>query len=397
MKTPLSALAAVTVTVTVTIAITTGLVAQTATRVVPSGAATTNPDFYDYYAFFGTTSPTPNNEAHTQYLYDSADVGGPAVWKTLSLRRSHYIGSSSNKATTVTGKVILSNSPVSYSAPKTAFAANHGSKASGTPPVTVIDGKINLPASNRGKTWPEPWFPLPSFASPFVHAPVKGGSLVIEFITANNGDRYYYVEGFRVDTGARSSNGQFGGCQWTSEGNGHMNSSVGYRSPVFGGSWYVEHGGMPSNVPSLKLSLNIIGLRGVGGTAYGMKLPIPISTLGFVDICKKRIGKLFNDNVVMLPMTYTASASGPGRGSLRSPTVNIPNDVKLAGASFYQQPFCVDTDPKTGLRNAYMGWPSKWTVGSNKGLPGSMIYRLFDNSGNVGLVRKGYGQTCQLR
>jgi hypothetical protein len=96
-------------------------------------------------------------------------------------------------------------------------------------------------------------------------------------------------------------------------------------------------------------------------------------------------------------MTYTPSTSGtPSRGSIRSPTVAIPNVPSLAGKVFYSQPISLDKN-LGNYPQVYMGWPNKWTVGTGTGLPASMVYRLFDNSSLTGSSRKNYGQTCYLQ
>ncbi|MHC4814956.1 MAG: hypothetical protein ACYTKC_22190 [Planctomycetota bacterium] len=372
----------------------TGLAAQAAGKVVPSASATKDPNYYDYFATYGTTSTSVKSEGHGQYIYDSGDVGGAAVWKSLAWRRPHYI-SNTNKATTFSMTIIMSNSPVKYNAPSSTFKANHGTSTSGTPPQTVLNGKISLPANSRGTSWPEPW--LPAFPiSVFVHAPVKGGSLVIECIGSQNSQNAtYYCEGHQPDNGSRLSNGPSGGCQYHSDGSPYWNSGISYRQPVIGGQWYVQHNSMPSNEPNMKKSLNIIGLQGIGGTAFGKKLPIPITTLGFLDICKKRVGVLSNDLVLTQPMTYTPNTTALGRGTLRSPTVNIPNDPKLGGATFFQQPICADK-PIGNYDQIYMGWPSKWIVGTGMGPMGSVVYRTGNNASTTGSIRNGYGRTMLL-
>ncbi len=374
--------------VATSLAITAGLAAQV---VVPSASATTDPNYYDYFATYGTTSTSTKNEGRGQYLYDSADVGGATVWKSIAWRRPHYI-SNTNLATTFSMTIIMSNSPVAYNAPSSTFTLNHGSSTSGTAPVTVLNGQISLPANSRGATWPEPWFtPMP--ISVFVHAPVTGGSLVIECIGSNNSQSaVYYCEGHQPDTGQRATT--VSAC--SSHSDGGRNSGISYRFPVIGGQWYVQHNSMPSNEPNMAKSLNIIGAKGPGQTAFGKTLPIPINTLGFLDICNNNSGRLANDVLVVLPMTYTTSTAGTSRGTLRSPTVNIPNNPNLGGMSFYAQPFCGDKK-LNGFDQIYMAWGSKWTIGSNKGPKGTVVYRTGDNSQSSGFVRNGYGRTMLLQ
>jgi len=341
-----------------------------------------------------TPTATSKNEGRGQYLYDSADVGGTAVWKSIAWRRPQNLGNA-NGATTFSMTIIMSNSPVKYNAPSTTFTANHGSKSGGTPPQTVVNNQqISLPANTKGTTWPEPWFAaIPT--NVFVHVPVKGGSLVIECIGSNNSqNRSYYCEGHRPPAGQRASNGPSGGCRNHSDGG--WNNGISYRTPVVGGQWYVQHNSMPSNEPNMKRSLNIIGLQGIGGKAFGQTLAIPITKLGFLDACKTTAGVLANDLVLVQPMTYTPSTAALNRGTVRSPTVNIPNDPRIGGLVFYQQPFCPDKK-LNGYDQIFMGWPSKWTVGGGASPMGSTVYRTGDNSQLTGFLRNGYGRTMQLK
>ncbi len=376
-----------------TLAVTTGLAAQAAGRVVPSGAKTKAPGYFDYYATYGIKSSSVKNESHGQYIYDSADVGGAATWKSLSWRRTRYVFSS-NAATTFSMTIIMSNSPVKHDAPSSTFTANHGSSGSGTAPKTVFSGKISLPANQRGNTWPEPWFVVATFTTPFVHARVKGGSLVVECLGSNNSAGLpYYCEGWRPDFGRRLNVST--ACQFHSDGG--YNNGISYTLPFVGGSWFVQYNGMPSNEPNMKKSISIIGTDGPGGTAFGKTLPVKISDLGFQDVCKVKVGTLANDLLTFLPMIYTADTSGAkNRGSIRLPKIAIGNNPSLGGLPFYSQPFCVDK-PLGGFDQVYMGWASRWFIGSGKGLPGSVVYRLFDNTRTTGTVRKGYGRTVLFK
>jgi hypothetical protein len=368
-----------------------GLVAQGV--VIPSASATKDPNYYDYYCTYGVTSTVTKNEGHGLYLYDSADVGSATVWKSVSWRRPHSI-SNTNNATTFSMTIIMSNSPVAYNSPSSTFSSNHGNSTSGTPPQTVLNNQISLPANSRGSTWPEPWFAAIPI-SIFVHAPVKGGSLVIECMGSNNSqNRTYYCEGHQVDNGQRLSNGPSGGCLYHSESG--SNNVIGLTYPKVGGTWYVSHSNMPSNEPNMKKSLNIIGLQGVGGKAFGMTLAIPIASLGFLDVCQSRPGVLANDLVIVQPMAYTTSTAGPSRGAVRTPTVNIPNDPRLGGLAFFAQPFCPDK-PVNGRDQIFMAWPSKWVIGSGTGPKGSVVYQTGNNASPIGTVRIGYSRTMLLQ
>jgi len=377
--------------VTLLAAVAGGLAAQGV--VIPSASAKTDPNHYDYWCTFGTASTIVKNEGHGQYLYDSADVGGARLWQSISWRRPHYI-TNTNVLTTFSMTIIMSNSPVAYNSPSRTFSANHGTSTSGTPPQTVLNSQISLPANSRGATWPEPWFAAIPI-NRFVHVPVKGGSLVIDCLgSRNSANAFYYCEGHQPDIGWRLTNGPTGGCKFHSDGG--FNSGVGWVRPLIGGSWWVSHSNMPSNEPNMNKSLNLIGLQGVGGTAFGKTLPIPISSLGFLDICKTQAGNLYNDVLLVQPMTYTTSTVAASRGTLKSPTVNIPNDPKLGGVSFYQQPFCLDKK-LNGYDQIYMGWPSRWIIGANSGPKGSVVYLTGNNLNPTGFIRNGFGRTMLLR
>ena len=376
-----------------TLAVTTGLAAQATGTIVPSAAATGDPGYFDYYATYGINLTSVKNQSHGQYIYDNADVGGAAMWKSVSWRRTRHVVTS-NVATTFNMDIIMSNSPFRYDAPSSTFTANHGSSSSGTAPRTVFSGKISLPANQPGQTWPDPWFVVATFRTAFAYTPVKGGSLVVECLGSNNSARLpYYCEGWRPDFGERLSVGS--ACRFHSDGG--YNNGISYQRPFLGGTWFVQHNGMPSNEPNMKRSLNIIGRTGAGGTVFGKTLPVKITELGFQDICNVQAGVLANDLLWFLPMTYTPDTSGAkSRGSLRSPTLRVGNEPTLVGLAFYSQPFCVDK-PLGGSDRVYMGWPSKWIIGSGKSLPGSVVYRLFDNARATGTVRKGYGRTCMFK
>ncbi|MHC4922411.1 MAG: hypothetical protein ACYTKC_22860, partial [Planctomycetota bacterium] len=59
-------------------------------------------------------------------------------------------------------------------------------------------------------------------------------------------------------------------------------------------------------------------------------------------------------------------------------------------------PFCADK--KLGnFDQIYMGWGSKWTIGSNMGPMGTVVYRTGNNASTTGFVRNGYGRTMLLK
>ncbi len=352
-----------------------------AQSILPKSAATKSPGYWSSFFFYGTTNGT--NEGHTQTLYAESEVGGVKVFKSLQIRRPQNLG---NQNAAMTGDMVLSlsSTAIAHTAASTTFAANHGATR-----ATVFTGKINLPARNRGGTWPDPWETAVPFSNTFLFVPITGGSLVVENAFSNNSNkRAWYVEGNRAQKGTRATN--LSACAKHSDGG--RNNSIGYRSPVVGGSWHVSYNNMPSNVPSLAASFQILGIGGSGATQWGMPLPIPLSTLNMPSNgCSLAVTDDFR-----FPMTYRASTSGPNRGSLLGQTIPIPNSPAFAGASFFDQGVCLDTNATTKQPEIYMTWSSKWTVGSGKGEPVTTVYRLGDNSQPTGYLRQWEGPTVRL-
>ena len=98
--------------------------------------------------------------------------------------------------------------------------------------------------------------------------------------------------------------------------------------------------------------------------------------------------QLATDILVTLPMTYQTSTRTNG-GSLRSPPIPLPNNPWLIGQVFYNQPLCLDTDAVTRQPLIYMGWASKWTIGSGAAPAGSTVYRVGANSSATGILQRG--------
>ena len=162
---------------------------------------------------------------------------------------------------------------------------------------------------------------------------------------------------------------------------------------MVGGSWFINYNSMPSNVPSLNASFQILGVGGRGATQWGMILPIPLSTL----VLPSNNCSLAVTDDLRLPLTYVPNTSGPkNRGSLRGVTVPIPNNPALAGLSFFDQGVGTDTNATTNAPEIYMTWSSKWTIGSGLGDPMSMVYRTGDNTQVTGFVRQWEGPTLRF-
>jgi hypothetical protein len=360
----------------------TPLLAQT--TIVPSAVATKSPGYYTAYFFYGTTSTSIKNESRTQTLYDAADVSSTVrSWSNMEFRRPQELGNQ-NAATSGTMKLTLSSSTTAYTAASPTFASN-----TGTPATTVFNGTINLPARNRGTSWPDPWETAVPFTSPWLYIPMTGGSLVVENeFSGSTSMAAWYVENGRAEVGTRVTN--LSGCSAHSDGG--RNNSISHRNPVLGGSWYVYYNSMPSNVPSLAASFQIIAVGGVGSSQWGMTLPIPLSTL----FLPSNGCSLAVQDQIRVPMTYLPSTAGPNRGSLRGPTVPIPNIPTLAGVSFFDQGVCTDTNATTNAPEIYMTWSSKWTIGSGLGNPVAMVYRSGDNSQPSGSVRQFEGPSLRF-
>jgi hypothetical protein len=360
----------------------TSLSAQT--TIVPSAVATTNPANYSSNFFYGTTSTSAKNECRSQTLYDAADVGTTVkTWKNMEFRRPQYLGNV-NAATSGTMKLTLSSSTTGYQAASSTFASN-----TGTPATTVFNGTINLPARTRGAAWPDPWETAVPFTNVWLYIPMTGGSLVVENeFSGSTSMAVWYVESCKTATGTRVTN--LSACSKHSDGG--ANNSISYTFPVVGGSWYVNYGGMPSNVPTLAASFQILALGGAGSSQWGMTLPIPLATL----FLPSNNCSLAVQDSIRLPMIYTPSTAGPSRGSLRGPTVPIPNSPVVAGLSYFDQAVCMDINATTNAPEIYMSWSSKWTVGSGLGNPVAMVYRTGDNTQPSGTVRRHEGPSLRF-
>lgn len=359
-----------------------GLSAQT--TILPSIAATKNPAYWSFYMFYGTSSTAVKNEGRIQILYSQADVGSIVkTWQSIQVRRPQNVGNQ-NAATTGTMKLTLSGSQIAPTAASATYRNNHGTT------TVVFNKSYSLPARNRGTTWPAPWETAAPFANTYIYIGQTGGSLVVENEwSGSTSQRIWTVEAHRPDRGARVTN--FAACPRHSQGG--RNNSIGYTFPTLGGSWYVRYGGLPSNVPSMRFSYQIIGIGGVGAREFGMTLPIPLSRLNVPSPgCSLAV-----TNTINLPLTYLPFTGGtPNRGWLLGVRVPIPNTQVLSGYTFYDQAVCVDTNATTKLPEIYMSWSNKWTIGSGKGAPMTSVYRAGANTNTAGFVRPYEGPTLRF-
>jgi hypothetical protein len=345
--------------------------------VIPSAAATTRPTnspFYLSTVFYSTSSTTIPHASHTQSIVDVADVTVPAaLWQSLAVRRPIGLGNA-NPATTTNATIILSVSPLAWTAATTTFATNHGPS-----PTTVLSGQINLPARANQATWPAPWeTPFP-FTTPFPYTSAMGLSLVIDIHqTGNSATTAWYVEATSPLRGGRVSNPSAqSGCRFSS---GTYNNSLSYNSGNMlpGGTWYVSYGGILANA----IGVGAIGVQGVGGNWNGIPLPFALTGLGAP-------GCSWNVSV-----EYMVGLMASGT-SARWPTLNIPNDASLGGASFFEHAAFVD--PAANALGLVTTWSSKWTIGSGVGAPGAMVAATGSSNANpTGSLLNGTLPTLQL-
>ncbi|MEE2886607.1 MAG: hypothetical protein VX951_04170 [Planctomycetota bacterium] len=356
-----------------------------AQTILPKSAATTSPGYWNYSFFFGSDGTRVKNEGHTQVLYAESELGSIVrTFTSLEVRRPQNLG---NQNLALTGTMVLdmSSTPTAPSAASSTYAANHVANK-----TNVVNGQINLPARNRGSVWPDPWETAIPFTTTWIFIPMPGGSLVVDNqFSGNSSNRHWYLEGTRAQRGTRITN--LSACSAHSDGG--KNRSISYRQPQLGSTWFVNYGSMPSNVPSMNASFQILGVGGVGQAQWGLTLPINLSTLSLPsNNCSLAVTDDFR-----LPMTYVTSTAGPNKGSLRGVTVPIPNNPQLGGMSFYDQAVGMDTNQTTNAPEIYMSWSSKWTIGSGIGDPISIVFNTGDNTALTGIVRQYEGPTIRLQ
>ncbi|MCC6671183.1 MAG: hypothetical protein IT458_08980 [Planctomycetes bacterium] len=321
--------------------------------IVPSAVATAKPtssQFYSSNVFYSTTSATTPHDCRSQSIYDTNDIAAlAAIWTSLQYRRPQSLGNVNNPGTT-TATVVLSVSPNAYSAATSTFATNTGPGA-----ITVFNGPLNLPQSNNPPSWPAPWeAPIP-FSGPFPYARTMGATLVIDILSVGyTATTPWYVEWTGRDTGRRDSNPNAqSSCRFS---NGSYNNAIGYRLPIVGGQWYVNYqGGLPTGLSGV----GALGAQGVGGNWGGLTLPIDLGPFGAPG-CSWSVSADFTVPISSSTAIY------------QWPTLNIPNTPALGGAIFYDHAMFID--PPANAWGVVTTWSSKWTIGTNRGAPGAMVY-----------------------
>ena len=347
------------------------------TLIVPS-VATSKAGNTFLSAFYGTPSTQIASEGHTLCLYDASDIAlASGSLRSLQVRRPSATPFN-NPATTITLEVTMSRSQVASGGIQTTFASNHDPMSR----VTVFRGSVNLPARSQG-SWPEPWEAKVPFSTPFAWAKSGTASLAVELTSSGNSAlRTWFIEGYRPENGGQQTELSPFHC---AHSGGTSNNSIRLSPAAIGQPWQVEYFRFPENTPSFRSSVLALGAQGRGGTFGGQTLPITLANLG---IPSQPGCQLANDVLATVPMTYTTSTSR-NNGTLRTPSLTIPNDRALIDRSFYTQPLCVDTDAATQRPVIYAAWASKWTIGSGESPAGSSVSRLGNNANPVGTISQG--------
>ena len=356
------------------LALSVAAVAQTAI-VLPSAAATAKPTVAvsNATSFYSTTSTSVLPDSHTQTIYDATDIApATAVWSSLAVRRPHGV-TSTNPACTAMATIVLSVGPNDSSTASTTFSANFGVIT-----TTVLSGQISLSSQPNPAAWPAPWeLPFP-FTTPFPWVKSLGKSLVVDIHqTANSGGAPWLLEATGVSGGARVDNPSAQStCKFS---NGQFTSSISYVFPALGATWFVHYGNVPANLPGL----GAIGARGAGGLWNGLTLPISLASLGAPG-CSWSVS-------ADLTVPLVASATGGARW----PTLNIPYDTALIGASYYDHAAFID--PGANAWGVVTTWSSKWTISPGGGAPGTTLAATGNSASSpTGTLTAGVLATMQL-
>ena len=348
--------------------------------IVPSAHATKPPDhspFYIAYVFYSTSSATTPHDSHSQLIYDMNDIAAPAaVWNSMDVRRpsknsSNTTLGNSNPACTTNATIMVSMSSTGIGSVTNTFASNHGAM-----PTTVFNGPLSLPARPSQSTWPAPWENIP-FSTPLVFVNIPNGTLVVDVMqTGNTGTSSWYLEAQTPFTGDRITNGgSASSCKFS---NGKYNSGLSYRRPLLGGTWYVQYNNLLPNV----MGFAWLGAQGAGGSYAGLPLPIDLGPFGATG-CRISASADY-----IIPLTATGT-------SAKWPTINIPNNPSLGGASFYDHSLWLD--PAANAFGVVTGWSSQWVIGDNLGAPAALLYAAGSSAANpTGSLQNGTGVTLQF-
>ncbi len=338
--------------------------------VVPSALEKGRGNSYFYYlTWYSSLSMHP---VHVQLIYDVKDIKVPAaLLREMYFRRSSYVGNE-NYLSKAVMDVNLSMGPNSPAGATAAFKSNVGAN-----PVNVFKGTVNLPNTKyvRPPSLP-PWNVKIVFTKPFPYISVKGKSLVVDvtctsFTPLGTRKGSWYMDMLVPPPGKRSSNpAPQPRCRFS---NGKYNNSISHRNPVLGGTWYVRY----NNVLPNTSGFGAIGNAGAKGKWGPFTLPFDLGPLGAPG-CSWNVKVLFT-------VALTSNASG----SASWPSIPIPNNPVLAGASFYDHAALLD--PKANALGIVTTWSSKWTIGGGATPPGCIVYKYRDSTppSPTGYLRPG--------
>jgi hypothetical protein len=303
----------------------TGPVAQSL-EVVPRLARAWDTHERDPYFFH-------RDPARTQWIYDVDELTlTQATLRSVAFRSG---GSLQVQATTVTGALDISTSPLSTTQVTTTFASNRGANA-----TRVFQGTISLPG--QAGNWPRPWTPAVAFAQPFAY--VRGPNvrtLVVEFekSSVNSSNETWLMERYSVAPGekraALTQSNCYGSTGTQSVGWGHAP-----WEPVPGGTMSLTFFEFPNNVPSYNASVLLIGLNGPGSLFAG-SIPMPFEPYRY-GIPSPRFCQLAVEPLVTMPMSYVVRSN---QGQLEIRGLQIPDQPSLYNRRFFVQGLGVDTHP----------------------------------------------------
>ena len=331
----------------------------TGSFVVPSALEKGRGNSYFYYLTW--YSSTPMQPVHVQLIYDVKDIKVPAaLLREMYFRRSSYVGNE-NYPYKAAMDITLSMGPNPPAGANPTFKNNIGGN-----PVNVFKGTVNLP--NTKYVPPPnlpPWNVKIVFTKPFPYISVKGKSLVVDatctaYTSLGTKSGSWYMDMLIPPPGKRVSNPSAQpSCKFS---NGKYNNSISHRNPVLGGVWYVRYNNVLPNTSGFG-ALGNVGAKGKWGP---FTLPFDLGPLGAPG-CSWSVN-------VLITVALTSNSSG----SASWPSIPVPNNPVLAGASFYDHAALLD--PKANALGIVTTWSSKWTIGGGFTPPGSIVYKYRDTT-----------------
>jgi hypothetical protein len=317
--------------------------------ILPSRLATAPPPASGGGFTYSHTLSTPG--ARSQLIYDVNDIAPfTASWSALQLRRNAMI-LDAVPALTANVVVVMAMSGSPPLSPSTTFASNLQTLS-----TTVFTGTLSLSAGAAYPAWPAPWEAPLLFTVPFFYFKPLGQSLVVDLtVTSATASGSWLVEQWSPQagfvTGAIAAS-----CPFS---NGAIYTGIcNTRSPMVGAPWKTGYTAHPKSFPADIAGFAVIGTQGPGGLWAGLTLPVGMAAYGAPG-CIWGVSADF-----VFPLSVAATCA-------ETAVISIPNDPRLANATFYDQGFFLDT-AANGLGAISTGG-SKWTIGSGQGGPGSLV------------------------